>query len=94
MSNEAWMSDERIADIDKSKLDFLQKLVFELDTLSQREKLPFLMALAARAKTEHISFSNEEVSKIIEVIKDHSTPDEIQKMDKLLKMFHSKTTAS
>lgn len=90
MNQTAWMDDKRVASIDKTKLDFLQKLVFELEALSQKEKLPFLMALANRAKTEHINFSKEEVSTVIEVIKDYSTPAEIQKMDKILKMFQSK----
>lgn len=92
MNQAKWMSDDRIADIDQSKLDFLQKLVFELDALPQREKMSFLMVLAARARNEHISFTNTEVTQIIEVIKDYSTPDEIRKMDQLLKMFHSRQT--
>jgi len=92
MNEAKWMSDERLNDIDKAKLDFLQKLVFELDSLPQKEKIPFLMALATRARAEHITFSGEEVAQIIEVIKDYSTPDEIQKMDRILQMFHNKTT--
>lgn len=90
MNDAKWMSDDRIAHIDKNKISFLQKLVFEIDSLPQKEKLPFLMALAGRAKNEHISFSKEEINLIIEVIKDYSTPQEINKMDKLLKMFPSK----
>lgn len=92
MPRNAWMNDERITAIDPVKIDFLQKLVFELDALPQKEKIPFLMMLAGRARNEHISFTSEEVTKIIEVIKDFSTPDEIQKMNRLLKMFHSKET--
>lgn len=90
MNEAKWMSDERIAHIDKEKIDFLQKLVFEIDTLSQKEKMPFLMALAGKARSEHISFSNEEINLLVTVVKDYSTPLEISKMDKLLKMFPSK----
>lgn len=90
MNEAKWMSDERIAHIDKDKISFLQKLVFEIDTLPQKEKMPFLMALASKAKSEHISFSNEEIQLLVEVVKDYSTPQEIQKMDKLLKMFPSR----
>lgn len=90
MNEAKWMSDERIAHIDKEKIDFLQKLVFEIDTLSQKEKMPFLMALAGKARSEHISFSNEEINLLVTVVKDYSTPLEINKMDKLLKMFPSK----
>ena len=90
MNEAKWMSDERIAHIDEEKIDFLQKLVFEIDTLSQKEKMPFLMALAGKARSEHISFSNEEINLLVTVVKDYSTPLEISKMDKLLKMFPSK----
>lgn len=91
MNQSDWMKDARIASIDQSKIDFLQKLVFELDKLSQKEKLPFLLALANRAKSEHITFRNEEITLIIEVIKDYSTPEELQKMDKILKMFKNRS---
>ena len=90
MNEVKWMSDERIAHIDKEKITYLQKLVFEIDTLPQKEKMAFLMALANKAKSEHISFTNEEIQLLVEVVKDYSTPQEIQKMDKLLKMFPSK----
>ncbi len=87
MKNDAWKEDERIRHISREKLDFLQKLVFEMDTIGPKERLPFLLALANRAKKEHISFSNEEVDTIIAVLKENSSADEIQKMDKIIKMF-------
>lgn len=87
MKSDAWKEDERIRHISREKLDFLQKLVFEMDTIGPKERLPFLLALANRAKKEHISFSNEEVDTIIAVLKENSSADEIQKMDKIIKMF-------
>lgn len=87
MANQEWMNDPRIRDIDKSKLSFLQKLVFEIQQLSEQEKLPFLMALASSAKKQSISFTPGEVKTITEVIKDYSTPAEITKMNKILSMF-------
>ncbi|MBD5544234.1 MAG: hypothetical protein HDR01_08370 [Lachnospiraceae bacterium] len=90
MKNENWKQDERIRHIPPEKLDFLQKLVFELDTIGPKERLPFLLALANRAKKEHISFSNEEVNTIIAVLKENSSADEVQKMDKIIKMFQKR----
>lgn len=89
MANQEWMRDASLKNIDPSKLDFLQKLVFEINSLSDKEKLPFLLALANRAKKENISFNEEEVSTIIEVLKKHSTPEEVRKMDMMLKKFQS-----
>ena len=56
MSEAIWMDDARIASIPKEKLLFLQKMFFESKSLSQKELMPFLMALAGRAKNEKISF--------------------------------------
>lgn len=87
MANQDWMNDKRIAHIDTEKIHFLQKLVFEMQQLSDKEKLPFLMALATSTKKKNISFSENEVSQIIEVIKEYSNEEDISKMNKILSMF-------
>ncbi|MBP3458705.1 MAG: hypothetical protein J6K58_05810 [Lachnospiraceae bacterium] len=89
MANQDWMQDASLKDIDPSKLDFLQKLVFEMNGLSDKEKLPFLLALANRAKKENISFTQEEMESIIAVLKKHSTPEEVRRMDMMLQKFRS-----
>ena len=87
MADQSWMNDPRISHIDEEKLRFLQKLVFEMQRLSDNEKLPFLMALATSTKKKNISFSDAEVSQIIEVIKEYSSEEELKKMNKILSMF-------
>ena len=87
MKNQDWMNDPRITHIDPEKLLFLQKLVFEMEKLSDKEKLPFLMALATSTRKKHISFSKDEVSEIIAVIKEYSSEEDIAKMNKILSMF-------
>lgn len=86
----AWMQEPSVQNIPREKLDFLQKLVFESQTLSQKEMLPFLMALAQRSKTEKISFSQAEMDAIIEAIKKYSTADEITKMNQIMKLMSRK----
>jgi uncharacterized protein (DUF1697 family) len=82
-----WMSDPAVADIDRSKLEFLQALVFESQSLSKEQMLPFLMSVAKKGSDKHISFTNAEVDTIIEVIKKYSTPEEIQKTEKMVALF-------
>jgi len=82
-----WMQEPAVQNIPKEKLDFLQKLVFESKKLSPKELLPFLMALAQRSKEEHISFSKEEMNAIIEAIRKYSTPEEIAKMNQIMKLM-------
>ena len=88
--NMQWMQDVRIADIPKAKLDFLQKIFFESKNLTQKEQLPFFMALAGRAKKDNISFSQEEINLIMDVIKDHSTPEEVAKINQTVKLFKNR----
>jgi len=85
-----WMEDARIAGIPKPKLVFLQKIFFESKNLTQKEQLPFFMALAGRAKKEQISFSQEEIRLIMDVIKEHSTPEEIAKINQTIKLFQNR----
>ena len=80
------MSDPAVANIDKAKLEFLQALVFESQTLSKEQMLPFLMSVAKKGSDNHISFSDEEVDTIVNVIRNYSTPEELSKIDKLLKL--------
>ena len=66
MPNKTWMTDQRLHQIDPHKLDFLQKLVFEMQELSDQDKLPFLMALATSTKKHPVNFSKEEITAAIE----------------------------
>lgn len=90
MNESLWMNDPRIASIPKEKLDFLQKMFFESKKLSKKELLPFLMALAGRAKKEKISFEQSEIDQILVVIRENSSEEECKKIDQALKMFAAK----
>ncbi|MDD6657728.1 MAG: hypothetical protein PUE95_10660 [Lachnospiraceae bacterium] len=90
MEHQEWMNDIRLKNIDNKKLDFLQKLVFESSNLTEKQKIPFLMALANKAQKDKVKFSREETLEIIEVLKDYSTQDELQKINSILKVFHER----
>lgn len=81
-----WMSDPAVANIDKAKLEFLQALVFESQSLSKDQMLPFLMSVAKKGADNHISFNDEEIETIVNVIRSYSTPEELAKIDKLMKL--------
>lgn len=81
-----WMNDPAVSHIDKSKLDFLQSLVFESQSLRKEQMMPFLMSIAKRGKDQHISFSNEEIETITATIRKYSTPEELDKIDKLMNL--------
>ena len=82
-----WMSDPLVASIDKSKLEFLQSIVFETRGKSQKELIPFLMNIMKKGKTSNISFSDNEMSAITTAIKNNSTPEELAQIDKFMAMY-------
>lgn len=84
---ENWLNDPAVAHISKEKLDFLQMLVFESSGLSKEQMLPFLMAVSKRSKENHISFSEEEIDTIIETLKKYTTPEDIDKMNKMINIY-------
>lgn len=84
---ESWLEDPAVAHIDKSKLDFLQMLVFESSGLTKEQMLPFLMAVAKRGKENNISFSKEEIDTIINTLQKYASPDEIEKMNKMTAFY-------
>lgn len=81
-----WMNDASLKDIDRYKLEFLQALMFESNNLSKEQLLPFLMAVAKRGKEKKVSFSEEEINKIVAVLRKEATPEETAKIEKILAM--------
>lgn len=83
---EGWLSDRRLSHIEPDKLIFLQTLVEKSQNLSEKERLPFLLALAQKAKKNNLQFAAEEMNLIINVLKEYATDAEISRMDQILKM--------
>lgn len=81
-----WMDDPAVSRIDQAKLNFLQALVFESQSLKKEQMMPFLMSIAKRGMDQHISFSNEEIETITATIRKYSTAEELDKIDKLMKL--------
>ncbi len=86
----SWLNDPDVAHIDKTKLDFLQMLVFESNGLTQEQMLPFLIAVAKRGKEKNISFTEEEVDTIIKTLQKYASPDDLAKMDKMTALFRKR----
>ena len=85
-----WMKEDCVQNIPKEKLQFLQKLVFESSSLSQKELLPFLMALAQKSREASISFSDTEISSILMAIRKYATPEEQLKMNQIVRLMAKK----
>ena len=82
-----WMKDPALADIDKNKLLFLEKLFIQGSKLTQKEMMPFLLSLSKQSRENNISFQKDEVRLIYSVLQKHSTPEDIEKMKKFSSYF-------
>lgn len=89
-TNNNWMLDETIKDISQDKIMFLQNMLFESKKHTGKEMLPFFMSIAMKAKSQNISFSQEEINTIIPVLKKYASEDEIAKMNQMIKMFYNR----
>ena len=87
MTIDLLFNDPRLKDIDKAKLVFIQKLFFESKQKTQKELLPFFLSIAKMAKEMNIQFSEDEVNRIVEVIKESSTPEESERIYLMLNKF-------
>lgn len=96
-SNE-WMNDPELKNIDRAKLDFLDKMFVQSATINssgtqqerQKNMMAFLLSLSKLSKDNNITFQKEEVELIFSVLKKYSTSDDIAKMQKISSFFHSR----
>jgi len=88
--NTDWMQDPALLNIPIQKLQFLQTMLFESQKHSGKELFPFLMSLAMKAKSQNISFTQEEIDTIIPVLKKFASEDEIKKMNQVIKIFQNR----
>ena len=88
--NTDWMQDPALLNIPIQKLQFLQTMLFESQKHSGKELFPFLMSLAMKARSQNISFTQEEIDTIIPVLKKFASEDEISKMNQVIKIFQNR----
>lgn len=81
-----WMKDESLKNIDPYKLEFLQALAFESNNLKKEQMLPFLMAVMKRGQEQKVTFSDDEISAIVSVLRKYASPDELAKIEKIMAM--------
>lgn len=90
-----WMNDPELQNIDRAKLDFLDKMFVQGASINnsgtqqerQKKMMAFLLSLGKLSKENNITFQKEEVELIFSVLKKYSTSDDIDKMQKISSFF-------
>ena len=85
--NDDWRNNPRLAGMDKSKLDMLQSFAEQGSTKGMNDMLPFLMGAAAQGKKGGLKFNANEISTIIEVLKMGKSPEEAERLDKVVNLM-------
>lgn len=80
-----WMTDPSVKHIPKEKLEFLDQLASGGLGKSQKEMLPYIMTLMKNAKEKGLIFTATEIQTIIAAIKKYSSPEELARMDEIMK---------
>lgn len=83
-----WKKDPRLKNISPEKLFLLEKLASGMHGKSPNEAMPLLMAALSSAKAQGLSFTQEEMNLIIELLKGSASKEEGERIDKLLNIFH------
>ncbi len=97
-TNNEWMNDPELKNIDRAKLDFLGRMFVQSTSINstgtqeerQKNMMTFLLSLSKLSRENNISFQKEEVELIFSVLKKYSTSDDIAKMQKVSSFFHSR----
>lgn len=82
-----WRNNPKLAQMDKAKLDMLQSLASQGSGKNMNEMLPFLMGAAAQGKKGGLKFSSDEISTIIEVLKMGKSPQETERLDRVVNLM-------
>ena len=81
-----WRHNPVIEDMPQEKIQFLSKLLDEMQGKNTNNMMPFLMAVTTRAGQAGIQFSDEETMAILNVLMPNMTPEEKKKVDMIRKM--------
>lgn len=79
-----WMSDPLVSGIPQKKLKFLGEMFASSQGKSQKELMSTMMPMMQKAKRENLTFTPQEMNAAIAAIRNHSSQEELQKIDQIL----------
>jgi len=85
MTKPKWMEDPAVHHIPQEKLDFLSNLVDGGQGKNQKEIMMYFMTAMKKAQSAGLSFTPSEIQTIITTIKKYSSPEELEKINDILK---------
>ncbi len=84
-----WLNDPMLKNMDPVKVELIKTAAAQTSAKSGRALALILMTLIADANKKGIQFSPDEISLILEVMKDGKTPKEKEQIDHTIQMVMS-----
>ncbi|MDD2978687.1 MAG: hypothetical protein PHN80_01810 [Hespellia sp.] len=84
-----WMNDQRIKQLDPLKRQLIEKAFEQTNGKAGESLAPILMALITTANRRGIRFSSDEISLVLEVIKNGKSEKERQEIDQTVNLVNS-----
>lgn len=78
-----------MANIDPLKLELIKNAAQQTRGKSGKSLAPVMMALITNANKQGIQFTPDEISLVLEVLKDGKTPEEKKQIDRMVQMVQS-----
>ena len=87
--NNSWMDHPGLKDMDPLKLELIKRAAVQTSGKQGNDLAPVLFALITNAKKNHIQFTPDEFTIILDVLKDGKSKEEIAQIDKTVNMVRS-----
>ena len=84
-----WMDNPAMKNIDPAKLELIKMAAQKTSGKSGRDLAPVMLALITSANKQGIRFSPDEVSLILEILKDGKSKEEQAQIDRTVRMTSS-----
>lgn len=84
-----WMNNPAMKNIDPVKLELIQMAAAQTSGKSGRDLAPIMLALITNANKKGIQFSGDEISLILEILKEGKSKKEQAQIDQTINMVSS-----
>lgn len=84
-----WMNNPLLKDLDPIKLKLIQQAATQTSGKSGKDMVPIMMALITGAHKKGIRFTSDEISLILNLLKEGKSPEEQAQIDRTIQMVNT-----
>lgn len=84
-----WMNHPAMNNLDEAKLELIKTAALQTYGKSGKSLAPVMMTLITNANKKGIRFTSEEISLILDILKEGKSPEEKMQIDHMIKVISS-----